>query len=49
MTKCCLCGDTIMGYGNNAEPVKRGRCCDDCNDMKIIPARLGLIGTKYKR
>ena len=32
MTTCCLCGDEIKGYGNNAEPLAEGRCCDRCND-----------------
>lgn len=29
--------------GNNAEPVvKEGRCCDECNNTVVIPARMGL-------
>lgn len=27
-------------WGNNAEPVNGGRCCDDCNSSVVIPARL---------
>lgn len=27
-------------WGNNAEPVNEGRCCDYCNDTVVIPARL---------
>jgi hypothetical protein len=27
-------------YGNNAEPVNSGRCCDECNDMVVIPVRI---------
>lgn len=38
--KCCICGKEFAGYGNNAEPVKHGRCCDDCNINTVIPARL---------
>jgi hypothetical protein len=38
--KCVICGCEIKGYGNNAEPVKSGRCCDTCNATKVIPARL---------
>lgn len=41
--KCCLCGREIEGYGNNAEPVKDGRCCDDCNDNVVLPVRIGWI------
>ena len=41
--KCCICGSTIgsMGYGHDPAPVKnKGRCCDVCNDTKVIPQRL---------
>tara|TARA_Y100000310_G_scaffold338715_1_gene429211 strand:+ start:1654 stop:1806 length:153 start_codon:yes stop_codon:yes gene_type:complete len=44
--KCCLCGKEIevevngWSEGNNAEPLKDGRCCNDCNASKVIPARL---------
>ena len=49
--KCCICNeeikpDQVTGWnqGNNAEPVKEGRCCDDCNNTKVIPARLKELG-----
>ena len=49
--KCCLCkkeiektynkeGEMCCEIGNNAEPLKSGRCCDECNMSKVIPARL---------
>lgn len=38
--KCVICGAEIEGYGNNAEPVKHGVCCDECNQTVVIPARL---------
>ena len=38
--KCCICEITIVGYGHNAEPVQVGRCCDVCNAVRVIPARL---------
>ena len=41
--KCSICKDEIKGYGNNAEPVNGGRCCDKCNMEVVIPARLELI------
>ena len=41
--KCCICGKPIEGYGNNAEPVKNGVCCDGCNISVVIPARLKLL------
>ncbi len=37
---CCICGNPIIGYGNNAEPVKKGECCDYCNIHVVIPARV---------
>ena len=42
---CSICHLPIpdkMGWrhGNNAEPVNEGRCCDDCNSLVVIPARL---------
>lgn len=45
---CCLCHKLIIGYGNNAEPVKSGRCCDKCNVNIVIPARLEfMINKRY--
>lgn len=38
--KCVICGQKIIGYGNNARPVKEGKCCDECNYTKVIPARI---------
>lgn len=38
--KCCVCGQTFVGYGNNPAPIRHdGRCCDLCNEHKVIPAR----------
>ena len=39
--KCCICKKEIEKIGtweggNNAEPLKRGRCCDKCNKLVII-------------
>lgn len=41
---CCLCGEIIKGFGNNALPLEDGRCCEDCNLKKVIPAGLKLHG-----
>lgn len=41
--KCVICGKEIHGYGNNAEPVKKGICCDECNYTKVIPARISNL------
>lgn len=36
---CCICGDPIEGYGNNAEPMCSGRCCNKCNMTYVLPTR----------
>ena len=42
--ECCLCGDEHYGYGNNPDPIKKeGKCCDDCNMSKVIPARFEVL------
>lgn len=46
--KCCLCGKDFIGYGNNPWPLRENeddRCCDECNDTKVIPARLQRLKT----
>lgn len=42
---CCLCGKECEDkYGNNPEPLMENndnnRCCNECNDSKVIPARI---------
>lgn len=42
---CSICQNPIpvkdgWEFGNNASPVNDGRCCDECNDQKVTPARL---------
>lgn len=37
---CCICKEPIKGYGNNAEPVCSGTCCDKCNIDVVLPARV---------
>ena len=29
--------------GNNAEPLAKGRCCDICDCLLVIPHRMGLV------
>lgn len=41
---CCICGRHYVDYGNNAMPYAKGRCCRDCNDIKVLPLRMFLIG-----
>lgn len=46
LLKCSICNNPIevngygWKYGNNAQPINDGRCCDLCNFMYVIPARL---------
>ena len=50
---CCICGRPIetdaYGWsgGNDAYPIKDGRCCKHCDVTHVIPARIrgttGLI------
>ena len=52
--ECCLCKGKIevkgtWTEGNNAEPLKRGRCCDVCNVMLVIPARQGFFKEAIKK
>ena len=37
---CDICGKLYTGYGNDAYPVYDGKCCNDCNRLVVIPARL---------
>ena len=43
---CVICGKEYDGYGNNAQPVKDGKCCDKCNLEVVIPARIKKMGIK---
>ncbi len=43
--KCVICKKEYDGYGNNAEPVKKGLCCDDCNENVVIPKRFEISET----
>ena len=50
--KCCICGKEFNGYGNNPYPVgwdvytDEDRCCDDCNERYVIPARIARLAIK---
>lgn len=52
---CSICDEPIRpnwhGWagGNNAEPLNSGRCCDDCNAMVVIPARIQRLRLKETR
>lgn len=40
MKKCSICETEYSGYGNNAQPINDGECCDHCNMLVVIPTRL---------
>ena len=50
--KCCLCKKEIekeqngWDEGNNAMPLKDGRCCNECNMTKVVPERIKRISKK---
>ena len=44
---CSICFRDYTGWGNNAEPVNHGRCCDECNQL-VIAARLQHLFRNYK-
>ena len=45
LPECCLCGHKFLGFGNNPYPIRSEKedCCNDCNDKKVIPARLKSV------
>jgi hypothetical protein len=45
---CPICGGATVGFGNDAWPVNDGRCCDQCNAERVIPA-LRLLERDAKR
>lgn len=45
---CCICNKPIeikgtWRWGNNADPIADGRCCDHCDQTVVIPARVVSI------
>jgi hypothetical protein len=49
-----ICGEPIYeelsGWteGHNAEPITDGRCCETCNQTKVIPVRILFIQSREK-
>lgn len=42
--KCCICGEDMVGYGNNPRPICapddfNSRCCNRCNEL-VVQARI---------
>ena len=52
--KCVICNEKITADPNgwdggcNAEPVKEGQCCYNCDMNVVLPARLAQYGYKPK-
>lgn len=44
--KCSICKKEYKGYGNNAEPINDGKCCDNCNNSAVTPERIKRLGTR---
>ena len=43
--ECCICSKEYYGFGNNPYPLSadtKHRCCDACNSIYVIPARIVL-------
>jgi hypothetical protein len=36
-------------FGHPAEPVRSGRCCNVCNDLVVMPARLRAMREARER
>lgn len=45
---CSICGINYRGFGNNAWPVNKGRCCDTCNTLHVIPQRIADMTAAHK-
>lgn len=46
--KCVICNKEYEGYGNNAEPIAKGMCCDNCNTTYVIPAKVKQLKVENK-
>ena len=52
ITDCSICQQPFNNneqFGNNAEPINNGRCCDICNRQIVIPKRLDMCNLKVKQ
>jgi len=45
---CVICKDLSVGYGNNAQPINNGVCCNYCNFTKVLPERMKQIEPNTK-
>jgi hypothetical protein len=37
---CSICNGAIVGFGNKAQPINDGRCCDRCHAERVVPERV---------
>lgn len=49
MPKCSICRKKYEGYGNNAQPVNNGRCCDRCNTLTVVPKRMEIYMNREEK
>ena len=43
-------GKVYWSEGHNAQPVKDGRCCDMCNTLVVLPARIkAMLGANNEK
>ena len=46
---CSICKyNKILGFGNNAQPINNGICCNWCNSEFVIPARIQQMQEESK-
>lgn len=38
--RCSICSKEFNEPGNNTSPLKRGKCCDECNSKLVLPLRI---------
>jgi|TARA_R110000823_G_scaffold286005_1_gene404407 hypothetical protein len=43
LKECVICGILFSEWGNNAMPLRKGQCCNNCNETYVIPLRLDRI------
>jgi hypothetical protein len=47
LKECVICHILYSEWGNNAQPLCEGQCCNYCNERIVIPMRLErLYGRK---
>jgi hypothetical protein len=46
---CSICQRLFQGYSCNAWPVNKGRCCSECDNTVVTPARIVLSFRNRKK